>query len=920
VAEGIGLTKEVTTLLTPSKYGTVRAWFDASQESFANDDAVANFSDWSGNNYDLLQATGANKPLFKLNAANGRPALLFDGVNDRMATASFGSSPQPITIYLVAKSTGSTAAHRVLADGIGASNRHLIYSAISTGLPTFGAGSAVQGFEDFGDDWFLITAVFNGADSKFIVNDILSATGNIGTQTLTGITLGSAHDGSSPWAGYIAQAIYFDGTLTTDSDYTVRRALQAQYKIPYFDPSSISGLHSKYMADTLRLRDGELVDEWEDTVSAKNVLQATAADQPALIRDELNHHPVLRFDVTNYLTSDSFTTINQPRTFFIVAKNSSTAAHHVLFDGVSAPPQNQMYFENSTGKLVISAGTELKTTYGVGTDWAVWVAVYNGSSSAIYQNGEQIASGTANTQGLDRFRIGALHNATFPFLGDYYALLHWDGDLSASNSLLIIVGWLRVLTALYDPIPLPTLPAIFFADYDLNQPNYGSYSGDSIRVVDSGAGIHEIGFDANGKLDRAQADAIEPDLKVTIIYDKSGNGRNATATGGDWLLKWDVRGVPYLEAQHVDARFKTASTYSWAAPKVFSVASTNDDETNTYLWDLGGNFFAYNATTEAVYDLPTYPPNLGFAYNGTQLFSPVFTPDSFPLYTNETAPGLHHRYVKFQAGNDELWADGALLVTAGNAGDTGRTGAICIGNFDTGGFGGLQRYYDLKVVEGAITDANRDTIIAYQQENSQCNQEHVCVVLGDSLAYGYDGGSIYSAPLLGSLSDHLQDALGMEWNVWNMGRTGDTTGEVISSGILDYAIEKYRPGKLNKVILNGCFNDFNDDVAVATTKANLITTISTLQAAGFEVYLRTPPRSAFTSENWKGYDAYRAGLITWMLAGTSGANGIVDETGDPNIGTSGDPTNTTYFFSDKIHGKSPYYQIVADLALPFIVP
>src|SRR6185436_20066173 len=98
MAEGIGLTTDLSTVLRPSSYGTLRAWYDASQESFSEGDAVGTFTDRSGNGYHLTQATGSKKPLYKLNVANGRPALSFDGSNDTSATASFGATTQPVTV------------------------------------------------------------------------------------------------------------------------------------------------------------------------------------------------------------------------------------------------------------------------------------------------------------------------------------------------------------------------------------------------------------------------------------------------------------------------------------------------------------------------------------------------------------------------------------------------------------------------------------------------------------------------------------------------------------------------------------------------------------------------------------------------------------------------------------------------------
>jgi len=475
------------------------------------------------------------------------------------------------------------------------------------------------------------------------------------------------------------------------------------------------------------------------------------------------------------------------------------------------------------------------------------------------------------------------------------------------------------------PKPIPSvkpLPDIFFADYDLNKPTYGFYNGASIQVSDRNGILHDIGFKGD-KLDKTSATELGDDLKVTLIYDKSGNKRDVRAVG-DWLLRWDVRGIPYLAAQSLNARFVSDATFTLTAPKMFSVASTNDDQAHSFLFDLGG--FALNGGTPARYDTPSYPPTLGYVDNGKQAYFPSYTADSFPLYTNETASGLHQRYVNFQAGNDVLSADGVTFPATANAGDEPRTGILSIGNHRTGNYGGLQWFYDLKIVEGTISDADAQAITNYQMTNSKVGQENVCVILGDSLGYGYAPMSYFTVPMVGNLSAILKGMLGPTWMVYNEAKSGATTGQLLTNGYVGRSISRYRSGKLNKVILNGGYNDFYNDVPAVRTKVNLQTIIASLHYQGFEVYLRTLPRSTLNGENWKGYDPYRADLNSWMLAGESGADGIINEAADPHIGTGSDTNSTTYFWQtnvgrtdDHIHLRTAGYQIVANLALPYIL-
>lgn len=65
-------------------------WLDANQESFANNDPVGQFTDWSGNG-NHFTSSGTARPTFRTNRINGRPSVLADGVDDGLLLASLGA-------------------------------------------------------------------------------------------------------------------------------------------------------------------------------------------------------------------------------------------------------------------------------------------------------------------------------------------------------------------------------------------------------------------------------------------------------------------------------------------------------------------------------------------------------------------------------------------------------------------------------------------------------------------------------------------------------------------------------------------------------------------------------------------------------------------------------------------------------------
>jgi hypothetical protein len=255
------------------------------------------------------------------------------------------------------------------------------------------------------------------------------------------------YDGTSGWPGYIAEAIYFDGTVTTDNDYTIKRSLMAKYKIPYFDPADVAGLRSKFMGDSLRYRDSEGIALWEDPVSGYDLIQATAANQPLAIRDELNHRTVARFDGSNdLLRSVAFSALSQPRTIFAVAKNTSNAAIRTLLDGIASGNRHAIDYETS-GNLLGFAGSSLNSGVNAGLGWNVVTVQFNGGSSLIRRNGTQESTGAIGSHTLTGYTLGATYLDSLPLTGDVYALLNYDGALSTVN-MQRIEGWLKALTAL----------------------------------------------------------------------------------------------------------------------------------------------------------------------------------------------------------------------------------------------------------------------------------------------------------------------------------------------------------------------------------------------------------------------------------------------------------------------------------------
>ena len=84
---------------TPLQISGLQEWLDASAISgLSDDDFVAQWDDTSGNGNHATQGTEANRPTYKTNRLNGRPAVYFPSAKSMVTSYSLSN---PYTLFLV---------------------------------------------------------------------------------------------------------------------------------------------------------------------------------------------------------------------------------------------------------------------------------------------------------------------------------------------------------------------------------------------------------------------------------------------------------------------------------------------------------------------------------------------------------------------------------------------------------------------------------------------------------------------------------------------------------------------------------------------------------------------------------------------------------------------------------------------------
>lgn len=226
------------TFSPPAVSGLI-AWYDFSDASTlftdtgrttavsADGNAIKGVTDKSGTGHHLSEAT--NGPAYKLNIKNALSVSRFDGTNDILKTAAFGSTAQPFTVFAV---TDWASATGTPFDGLDVNTvRHFRLDAntISTfaGARLDCLGTASADIED----WQAWAHTFNGASSKIWESGTERASGNVGTAAITGFTLGDHGGGGGFFGGDFAEFLVYNAALSDASRDAVETYLGTKWGI-----------------------------------------------------------------------------------------------------------------------------------------------------------------------------------------------------------------------------------------------------------------------------------------------------------------------------------------------------------------------------------------------------------------------------------------------------------------------------------------------------------------------------------------------------------------------------------------------------------------------------------------------------------------------------------------------------------------
>ena len=210
----------------------VLVWLDADHATLSSGkvSAIPNTAQ-GGLALGVSQSTVSMQPAFTAARLGERPAVVFDGVDDTLLSASVAAQVSPLTAYFVAEwdAFGSLF---LLDDVTGSVSRICFFdSAVNGPLqvyvgPQLGGGVVASGARNV---WCI---VFNGSTSSIYQNDPVTPvtpSGNLAGAQLISLRLGTRYSGDYPWNGALGQMSFHSGVHSTALRTAIMNALRARY-------------------------------------------------------------------------------------------------------------------------------------------------------------------------------------------------------------------------------------------------------------------------------------------------------------------------------------------------------------------------------------------------------------------------------------------------------------------------------------------------------------------------------------------------------------------------------------------------------------------------------------------------------------------------------------------------------------------
>lgn len=215
----------------PKSIAGLAFWLDAGVSSAItfNGSTISQINDRSGNGRNATQAVAARQPTYSATAANGRPAIEFNGTNLLTSEWAFTNT---VTVFAVARNIGNSFAG-YFQRGSAVNDRHAGYRNSSAIWARRGSGNETS-IAHTSTAHDIIQWSFTASLSRVFLNGVQSADNTSSASFAAdarALRVGALSDGSFNMNGSIAEFLYYDATLTAAEASAVRRYLGQKYNI-----------------------------------------------------------------------------------------------------------------------------------------------------------------------------------------------------------------------------------------------------------------------------------------------------------------------------------------------------------------------------------------------------------------------------------------------------------------------------------------------------------------------------------------------------------------------------------------------------------------------------------------------------------------------------------------------------------------
>jgi hypothetical protein len=297
----------------------------------------------------------------------------------------------------------------------------------SPGIAAY-AGAASATINDLSLNTFGIARiVFNGANSKLIINNNTPITGNFGTSSMAGFTLGTGGGGNITLNANIqVKEIILRNVVDSPVNETnIYNYLSNKYlgtdlgitkQITYcksvndivYDSNTVAWYRSDVSTATMTIYDpSTTISRWNDYLgSGHDLIQNTSIYQPTWSTDG-----VLFDGVDDYLKTTSFT-FTQPGFLYTVLKQVTYTANRCLFDGNSAVTFRVDQVGGTPNiRFAANLVSPQSSNFAVNT-WGILRCLGNGSNGKFQVNNTTAITGNFGESNIAGFTLGSRADAS----------------------------------------------------------------------------------------------------------------------------------------------------------------------------------------------------------------------------------------------------------------------------------------------------------------------------------------------------------------------------------------------------------------------------------------------------------------------------------------------------------------------------